>query len=1001
MTFTFFHVALICISYLCLIFGIAYVSERDLLPRKITQHPITYILSLGIFASAWAFYGVIDLAFQFGYGALAYYVGTGALFLFAPVALQPLSELARRHQLHSLADLLVFRYSSHSIGAITTLCMMLGILPLMALQIQALADTMHILTTSGKPAAPMSGTGFTFKDLMALTYCLILTLFTILFGSNRQHYRGLITAMAFESLLKVCALCAVGLFAVYGIFDGFGGLDTWLLEHPEKLALLHAPVQNGSSHTLLLVFVATAITMPHIFHMSVAENPLMRNTRAITWAFPLFLLFLALPIFPILWAGLELKVPLPAQYFTLGIPLLANSPSLTIVAFMGGLSAATGAMVMITLALATMIMNHWILPFFHLQKRDNIYRQLIWLRRILIATIFLGGYLFYWSLNNQHSLFDLALVAFIETLQFLPGVAAVVYWTQGNRRGLIAGLLAGTTIWCIGLLIPMITHIDGIPLPYANTFIPIGIKYWSNITLLSLGVNSLIFICVSLFTQQTEEEAYNAELCAADDLSHPTRQALDVFSVTEFTERLTEPLGGTTAKREVERALKQLKLGANECRPYALRRLREQLEANLSGLMGIHVAGEIMTAHLPFTLTTAHDTIDINLIESRLGQYRRHMTGLSAELNNLRLHHRKTLQELPMAVCSLGRDQEILMWNRAMAALTQIPTEEVVGSHLGALKNPWRALLQNFIQGSDAHKYKQAIGLKGRTHWISLHKASIEGPINKHDDTKAPFHKGAYDQVILLEDVTETQRLEQELIHSERLASVGRFAAGIAHEIGNPITGIACLAQNLRYETEAAEIIEASEQILSQTDRVSRIVLSLVNYSHNGQNKSNRFESVVLQDCANEAIHLLSLQQDQNPVVFINNIAENAIITGDIQQMIQVFVNLLSNARYASPAHSRVMLDSIENAENISVSITDEGGGILPDHMDQVFEPFFTTKDPGEGTGLGLAMVYSIVESLNGSIEIKSPVNTVNNTGTRFMITLPRRPISVAPMPTT
>ena len=284
MNFDFSQVALIGISYLLLLFGIAYITERGWVPERITTHPVTYIFSLGIFASAWAFYGVIDLAFQFGYGALAYYLGTGALFLFAPVALAPLAELARRHQVHSLADLLVFRYHSNAVGALTTLCMLLGILPLMALQIQAIADTMHILVVSGSgnPSLTVADTGLTFKDVMALCYCAILALFTILFGSNRDQHRGLITAMAFESLLKVCAMFAVGLVSVFGVFNGIDGLNEWLADHPENLSLLHTPIQDGSSHTLLLVFVATAVTMPHIFHLGLAENPLMRNSRTVT-----------------------------------------------------------------------------------------------------------------------------------------------------------------------------------------------------------------------------------------------------------------------------------------------------------------------------------------------------------------------------------------------------------------------------------------------------------------------------------------------------------------------------------------------------------------------------------------------------------------------------------------------------------------------------------------------------------------------------------------------
>jgi len=979
MTFDLGQVALIGIGYLLLLFGIAYITERGWIPDSITSHPITYILSLGIFASAWAFYGVIDLAFQYGYGALAYYLGTGALFLFAPVALAPLAELARRHQVHSLADLLVFRYHSHSVGALTTLCMLCGILPLMALQIQAIADTMHILTVSGNPSLPLEGTGLTFKDLMALCYCFILALFTISFGANREQHRGLITAMAFESLLKVCALCTVGLVAVFGVFDGLAGLDEWLLDHPENIALLHNPIHSDSAHTLLLVFVATAVTMPHIFHLGLAENPLMRNSHTVTWAFPLFLLLMALPIFPILWAGSELAVPLPPQYYTLGVPILFDSPGLTLLAFIGGLSASTGAMVVISLALSTMVMNHWLLPSLKLRARNDIYSRLLWLRRVLIAAIFFGGYLFYWIFDNRYSLTHLAMTAFIETLQFLPGTFAIVFWSKGNRRGMITGLSVGTGLWAIGLLFPVLTGFEHIQLPLVDISIPVGTNYWSEVALISLALNTLCFVLISQLTKQTEDEQYSADLCAADELSHPVRQALDVHSAAEFKTRLGKPLGKVTASREVDIALQELGLTINERRPYALRRLRDQIEGNLSSLMGIHVASEIMDTHIPHQ-TAARSTVDINLIENRLTQYRDHLTGMAAELNNLRLYHRKTLEELPMAVCSLGRDREILMWNRAMANLTGTPSEDVTGSYLEDIAEPWCSLLIDFSQSNEPHFYRREIQLNGRPHWISLHQANIEGPITT----------GVYDQVMLLEDVTETQLLEQELVRSERLASVGRLAAGVAHEIGNPITGIACLAQNLRYDSDNPEVLETADQILSQTDRVSRIVQSLVGFSHAGHASKSEFEATSLRDCASEAINLLSLQKDKNQVLFCNDIPASAVVAGDAQRIIQIFINLLSNARDASPEQGRVMLESNEDEYSVTVSVTDEGHGIPPELIDRILEPFFTTKEPGEGTGLGLAMVYSIVEDHSGHMDIVSPADTANNRGAKFIITLPR-----------
>ncbi|HEX7762691.1 MAG TPA: ATP-binding protein, partial [Cellvibrio sp.] len=574
-----------------------------------------------------------------------------------------------------------------------------------------------------------------------------------------------------------------------------------------------------------------------------------------------------------------------------------------------------------------------------------------------------------------------AMTAFIQTLQFLPATFAIVFWSKGNRRGVIAGLAVGTSVWAIGLLLPMLTGLEFVPLPFNNWAIPVGIEHWSEVTLISISLNTLCFVLISMMTTQTEDEEYSADVCAADELSHPVRQALDVHSAAEFKHRLAKPLGKVTASREVDIALKELSLGIDERRPYALRRLRDQIEGNLSSLMGIHVASEIMDKYIPHVVAESHNTVDINLIESRLSEYRDHLTGMAAELNTLRLYHRKTLEELPMAVCSLGRDMEVLMWNRAMAELTGTPTEDVTGSHLEDIPEPWCSLLIDFSQSNEPHFYRREIELDGRPHWISLHKANIEGTITA----------GVYDQVMLLEDVTETQLLEQELVHSERLASVGRLAAGVAHEIGNPITGIACLAQNLKYDsTDPAEVLETAEQILSQTDRVGRIVQSLVSFSHAGHASKTEFEAVSLRDCANEAIHLLSLQKDKNQVLFCNDIPKTAIIAGDAQRMIQVFINLLSNARDASPEQGRVMLESNEDEDSVTVSVTDEGHGIPPELIERILEPFFTTKEPGEGTGLGLAMVYSIVEDHSGHMDIISPADTVHNRGASFVITLPR-----------
>lgn len=979
MAFSIWTIASICVSYFLVLFGIAYITEKGWIPNSVVRHPITYILSLGVFASAWSFYGVIDLASQYGYGALAYYLGTGAVFLFAPVALSPLAEIARRHQIHSLADLLVFRYHSLAVGTIATLGMLLAVLPLLGLQLQAIANSFNLLTANSESTLRLENTGFTFRELLALGYCLVLAVFTILFGSKREKHRGLVTALAFESLVKVFAMLAIGIFSVWGVFGGFEGLDSWLLEHPENLQALQTPTGESSSHTMLLVFIATAVAMPHVFHMSIVESPGKNAMDKVSWAFPLFLLFLALPIFPILWAGIELKSLVPIEYFTLGVPMQANSTGLTLLAFIGGLSAATGAQVAITLSLTTMVLNHWLLPVLRLDSRQDVYSTVLWLRRLLILVIFIVGYLFFLLLGNKYSLTNLALLAFIQALQFLPGIIAIAYWPRGNSLGFIAGLAVGTGIWCFGLLTPILTGINSILIPGTEVHIPLGFEHWNNITLWALGLNVLAFVLFSLARRSSPEEQYSAELCTADETNHPVRSILDVHKVSEFTQRLGDVIGVDTANQEVDRALKKLDLRNNERRPYALRRLRDQLEANLSGLLGISVATDIIDQSLPYTSPSNSRTADINLIETQLSNEHA-FSGVAAELNNLRLYYRKTLQELPMAICSLGPDLEILMWNDAMSQLTNIDSNDVSGSHLKNLQEPWQTLIANFTKNKNSHAREESTTINNETRWFSLHKAVIEGPVLNSADG----------QVILVDDISEIKNLENELLHSERLASVGRLAAGVAHEIGNPVTGIACLAQNILYETKNPELLEAAQQIVSQTERIDRIVQSLVSFSHAGSQNHGLFETVYVYTCAKEAIHLLSLQKDNASVRFLNQLSENATIQGDSQQIIQVFINLLSNARDASTEDSIITIAEESEREWIVFTVTDEGEGIDPSQIEKVLEPFFTTKEPGEGTGLGLSMVYSIVSDHKGEINITSPVNLALGTGTRFTLKFPR-----------
>ncbi len=978
MSYSLPQILLFIVAYLSGLFAVAHVADRGILPEKITRHPAVYVLSLGVFAGAMASYGTLELAYRYGYSFLLYYLGIVLMFVLGTLLMMPLLKLCRVYQLSSLADVLTFRFRSQWVGAAITGAMCITLLPLLALQIQAVADSIHIL--AGDHLYLLAGVER--QDGLAFVFCIIITVFAILFGTRHVSFQrrndGLVAAIAFESLVKLAALFILFFVAIYGVFGSFSGLENWLGDNPVVSGVLDHRMEGDSARALLLVFFAGAVCMPHIFHMAFAENTESRDLKSATWGLPLYMMLLSLPVLPLTWAGIKLGHDLPIEYTGLAIGLFLESTSVSVIAFVAGLSAASATIIVTTLALANMCLNHLILPTGVLQVdgQESIYAQLKWLRRLLITLLILAGYIFFNIISGRETLTQLALVAFIGTLQFLPGIIATLYWTSANRKGLLCGLAAGLTAWFFTLLLPIVSDFE----PLFPRSLTAGDSSWATAAMLALLVNTALFVLVSLVTKTSAEEGIAAEICSMDDLTRPTRRTLALHSSAEFARNLSAALGENTAQVEVSRALAELQFDETESRPYALRRLRGRVEANLSGLLGPSVAHSIIDRCIPFQPSPHAGVEDINLIERNLDRAQINFTGMAADLDNLRRHYRETLDNLPIGVCSIGSDGELLIWNRSMEQTTGISAGEVLGSLLDSLREPWREILGDFVLGSAATVLKQEVQARDGSHWISLHKAPVD--ITTPDSN---------DRVILVEDITDYELMEQELLHTERLASIGQLAAGVAHEIGNPVTGIACLAQNLEYETDAEEIRTSAREILKQTDRVTRIVESLVNFSHVGSRTGEvKLVPSNLADCVDEAVHLLELDHEAKPINFENGTNRELVVLVDSQRLLQVFINLLGNARDACDPGGIVSVQAKQVADWVTIDVTDNGCGIPADHHAQVFDPFYTTKDPGEGTGLGLALVYTIMEDMGGNVQLESPIDdNVNHPGTRVTLELP------------
>lgn len=312
-----------------------------------------------------------------------------------------------------------------------------------------------------------------------------------------------------------------------------------------------------------------------------------------------------------------------------------------------------------------------------------------------------------------------------------------------------------------------------------------------------------------------------------------------------------------------------------------------------------------------------------------------------------------------------------------MAALTELEADDCIGLPVRKLPQPWATLLTKAASGNEGEFINESLEIAGKPKWYSVHVTPLESHLEDG-------------VVILLEDETEDHLLRRRLAHNERLSSIGRFAAGVAHEIGNPVTGIACLAQNLKLETDEPEILDSGDQIIEQTERISTIVQTLVRFAHAGDaTQDTPHEQLSVLRCIEESIRLVSLTERGKFRSFITHFEDNADVMGDAQQLAQVFVNLLNNACDASDDGSAIHVRTQLGDNQVIIDIIDGGEGIAPEHIEKLFEPFFTTKAPGKGTGLGLALVYNIIEEHYGNIQVTSPADNKQNKGTCVSITLP------------
>jgi len=532
-------VIIISVLYLTLLFGIAlYGHKMSRLGKSIVNHPIIYSLSLTVYCTVWTFYGSIGLAAKSGLEYLPVYLGPAILAPVWYIITRKVILISNHLRITSIADFISSRYGKNTfIGVITTLIILIGIVPYISIQLKAIGFSLDILTLDMGSNLNHSVEAFYTDKVNYFTA--LLALFTILFGTRNldpfERHEGLIAAIAFESIVKLVSFLAAGIFLVYFVFDGFSDVfqKTFQNEKIIKLITLNREPSQYSHWFWVMVLSGFAIMfLPRQFHVSVVENTNISFTRQASWLLPLYLLLICLFVLPIALIGRIVMTPdTPYDTYLLSLPLHFNQSWLAVFVYIGGFSAATSMVVVSVIAISIMVSNNLLMPFLlktrtaHIEGFALPSQRLLEVRRIIIIVVLLLAYGFYILISKGFPLVSIGLTSFAAVLQLAPAILGGLFWTKANKKGALTGMIAGFVIWFITLFIPLFAEagvIDASFLKegyYGIHFLkPYSLFGIENVTpianacIWSMIFNSGLFVILSLTTSQSIEEISQADI---------------------------------------------------------------------------------------------------------------------------------------------------------------------------------------------------------------------------------------------------------------------------------------------------------------------------------------------------------------------------------------------------------------------------------------------------------------------------------------------------------
>ncbi|ELE8120127.1 PAS-domain containing protein [Vibrio fluvialis] len=982
----------VSLMYLGVLFLIAWYGDRQ--TRWLAKwRPWIYSLSIAVYCTSWTFYGTVGQASANPWSFLPIYIAPILVFAFGWRILARLILIAKREHITSIADFIGARYGkSQGLAVAVTLIAVAGILPYIALQLRGITMGLNIV-------APDLREQFGYQDdHVSWFVVLALALFTMLFGTrhidNTEHHRGMMMAIAFESIVKLVAFLVVGLFILFLTFshDSVNLIET-----------ARATYQAPNWPTLFVHTVLTMIAiicLPRQFHTMVVENERAQDLHTARWLFPIYLILMGLFVLPIAWVGQSLLGGTSPDTFVISVPMSVGAEDIALLAFLGGTSAASGMVIVSTIALAIMVSNDLVMPLLlrrmRLSQRNHRHFSglLVIIRRTLILLLLLGAWGFYLALDTIPSLSAIGFLSFSAITQFAPALIGGMYWREGNRKGVYVGLAVGFTLWLITLmtatnmlagdeqsniLLWLITPPDVLG--------SMGLKNSDWGMILSVSLNALCYVLVSWGTRSSLSERLQSAAFVGTPLPENENMSLYQSRVTvgELEMLASRFVGRTRVRAAFTQYWGQQRetLMPNQQAPSTLIRHTERV---LAGVFGASSAKLVLTSALQGRNMQLEEVATIVDEASELYDFSRGLLqgaiehigqGIAVVDKQLRLvawnQRYLELFDFPLGLIQVGRPiADVIRHNAEQGLCGPGDPEDHVRRRVYHLEQGSRHTSSR-VRPDGRVIEVQGNPMPGGGFVMSFTDITV---FRDAEQTLKEANENLEERV--LERTRELEKLNKQLVsatqRSERESqSKSRFLAAVSHDLMQPLNAARLFASSLAEVARDDEVKRLSHHIESALSAAEDLIGDLLDISRLESGKLEIHpQSFAIKDVlANLNAEFSALARQQG--VDFCMVPSSLYVRSDPKLLRRVVQNFLTNAFRYNPK-GKVLLGVRRINGKVRIDVWDNGIGIEEDKQQEIFEEFNRGGQvrSDQGLGLGLAISKGIAHVLGHEISMRS-----------------------------